>query len=96
MKGKQIFHKMTNILDMNEESISGKTLVEILDNRSVLIEHHCGVLSYSSECISIKTKYGAITVVGCSLYIHRISKEQLRIVGNVKKVELNGRYRKCE
>lgn len=96
MRGKNIFHKMTNALEISEQPAAGKALIEILDNRSVLIENHCGVISYSAECIVIKTKYGAISVIGSSLYIHKISKEQLRIHGFVQKVELNGRYVKCE
>lgn len=96
MRGKNIFRKMTNALEISEQPTAGKTLIEIFDNRSVLIENHCGVISYSAECIAIKTKCGAISVSGCSLFIHKISKEQLRIHGYVQKVELNGRYAKCE
>lgn len=91
MKKKHLFDKIISVLDLETEPITAKTLIEIIDNQSVLIEYHCGVISYSTSSIRIKTKNGCILVCGSGLVVSKISCDLLRIHGLIKNVELQGR-----
>lgn len=91
MDKRSLWEKMVKAVDLTTEPIPGKSLIEILGNHSVLIENHCGVISYNTERIIIKTSNGCICVLGRSLKLSRMSKEQLRIVGIIHNVELRGR-----
>lgn len=88
MDKKRFFDRMALVADLDNEPIPGKTLIEIVSDSSVLIENHCGVISYSSECVSVKTKQGCIIVSGSQLVLRKMSSEQIRICGTVFKVEL--------
>lgn len=63
-------------------------LVEIADDRRVLIEHHHGVSSYTSEQVSVCVKYGQISILGEQLCIARMTREQLVICGTIAEVKL--------
>lgn len=88
MDKKRFIDRMALVADLDNEPIPGKTLIEIVSDSSVLIENHCGVISYSSECVSVKTKQGCIIVSGSQLVLRKMSNEQIRICGTVFKVEL--------
>lgn len=63
-------------------------LVEIADDRRVLIEHHGGVSSYTAEQVSVRVRYGLLCVYGKKLCIARMTREQLVICGEIEEVRL--------
>ncbi len=91
MKNQNMFERVAKAMDLSNEPVPGKPLIEIVGSRSVLVENHCGVLSYSKEQVSVKTKNGCISISGSNLILTKMSKEQLRVCGNICKVELFGR-----
>lgn len=91
MVEKHLFERVARVVDLSTEPVPGKPLVEIVGDRAVLIENHCGVVSYSPECVSVKAKRGCICVHGSGLVLTKMSKEQLRICGTIRNVELRGR-----
>lgn len=86
-----LWEKVTRAVDLPEEPMPGKTLIEIVDNQSVLVENHSGVMSYCPEQISIKTKKGCIFISGSGMCLSKMTREQLRIRGTICGVELRGR-----
>lgn len=88
MDKKGFFDRVAMAADLDNEPIPGKTLIEIVSDSSVLIENHCGVISYSTECVSVKTKQGCVIISGSRLFLRKMSIEQLKICGTVCKVEL--------
>ncbi len=92
MKNSSFFERVARAVDLTGEPEPGKPLVEIVGSRSVLIENHCGVLSYSKEQVTVKTKTGCICICGTGLVLTKMSKEQLRICGRIGKVELRNGY----
>ena len=88
MNKKHIFERMANVTDLNTEPVPGKPLVEIVSDTSVLIENHCGVISYSTDTVTVKTKHGCIIVEGEQLILKKMSCEQLKISGSIHTVEL--------
>lgn len=91
MKRQHLFEKIISVLDLETEPIPGKALIEIMDSQSVLIENHCGVISYSTTSIMIKTKNGCVIVCGSGLVVTKVSRDLLKIHGCIKNVELRGR-----
>lgn len=91
MANKHLLEKVARAVDLSGEPIPGMPLVEIVGERAVLIENHCGVISYSQERVAVKTKGGCICVLGSGLVLTRMSKEQLRICGTIRTIELCGR-----
>ncbi len=63
-------------------------LVEIADDRRVLIEHHQGVQSYTGDRIAVRVRYGQIRIAGSGLCIARMTKEQLVICGRIQGVDI--------
>jgi sporulation protein YqfC len=90
MERKKLLETLAYSMDLMAEPIPGKPLVEIVGNRSVLIENHCGVISYNTTQISVRTKIGCIYVNGCNLVMQKMSKEQLCIQGKISGVQLMG------
>jgi len=67
-------------------TISAMPLVEIYNQKRVLIEHHNGIESYGNTDIQIKTRNGRITVKGNHLQMIKICKEKLVITGEIHAV----------
>lgn len=90
MKRNRMIRTMVDAWNTSDASLQSKPLVELIGNCSVLVENHCGVISYSPESIMIKTKNGCIVICGSGLCLTKMSFDQLRIRGVIKNVELRG------
>ena len=86
-----LLDRLMDTVDLVDEPLPRIPIVELSDDRRVLIENHCGVISYSQERVAVKTKSGCICVLGSGLVLTRMSKEQLRICGTIRTIELCGR-----
>jgi sporulation protein YqfC len=80
--------RVTQAMDLSSEPIPGKPLIEIFDSRKILIENHCGVVSYDPQQISIKTKTGVIIVSGDCMQLSKMSQDLLCICGRIFCVNL--------
>ena len=63
-------------------------LVEVVDNRRVLIENHQGMIAYGGEGILVKVRCGSICVTGTKMLLACMTREKLVIVGNIHSVRL--------
>ena len=84
----EIWNKFTLGADLPDEPIPGLPLIEIVDNRRVLIENHRGVKEYGETMIRIKVKYGSVCVYGQNLELTKMLKGQLIISGTIESVQL--------
>ena len=82
------FDRLVERAELMQSSIPGQSVVEIAGDRRVLVENHLGVKGYEREKIVIKVKYGTVSVVGDSLEMIRLTKEQLVISGRIDSVQL--------
>lgn len=71
-------------LDLNPETF----LVEICDNRRVLIENHRGITCYGTNEIAVKVKKGSIAVCGDHLCLTRMNKTKLVISGRITSIQI--------
>ena len=74
--------------DLELDLHPGHPLVEISENRRVLIENHQGVKNYSQELIVVNMRFGCVHISGCGLEMLKMSKDQLVILGEIKAVTL--------
>lgn len=83
---------MDNV-SLPEESLPRQSIVELLGDGRVLIEHHKGVLEYGTERIGVRVGFGIVDVIGCNLRLGLISCEKLVIFGQIASINLI--RRKC-
>lgn len=63
-------------------------VIELFGNERVLIENHHGVCKYSCEEISVRMKYGILTVRGAGLNIAVMTKQRLVICGKIRGISI--------
>ena len=80
--------RLDRLRDMSDGVLPGIPLVEISDDRRVLIEHHRGVIAYGCCEICVRVRYGTVAVSGTGLTLARMTKEQLVICGCIESVRL--------
>ena len=78
-------------MNMERELLPRELLVELFSFHRVVIENHCGVIKYEPESICVKTKEGVLHVLGESLLLAIMTKEQLVITGEISSVRLEKR-----
>lgn len=74
--------------DLLDEVFPGQPLVEMMGDRRILIEHHCGVNRYSTNVISIQMKYGQVQINGEKLELAKMCGKQLVITGRIDSVSV--------
>lgn len=65
-------------------------LVEIVGQKRIVVENHCGVCYYGDDRVLIKTHNGYIEIIGGELHLRCISREHLCITGALDAVKLIG------
>ena len=75
-------------LSHSEEALPSQTVVELLGDGRVLIEHHSGITEYSRQRIQIRVKYGVLCVCGEGLELCKMTGEQLVILGRIDSLTL--------
>ncbi len=65
-----------------------QTLLELLGDHRLLVEHHRGILAYGTEEILIKASFGRLRVTGKELRLCCMSRLQLLIGGTVAALTL--------
>ena len=90
-KASYIWERMISQTTHGTGSALYQTIIEIVEDHRVLIENHRGVITYGSDKIIVKARYGFISVCGCRLEITHMSKEQLVICGGIQSISLHRR-----
>lgn len=88
--------KLQRLAGQANAAASVLPLVEITDDRRVLIEHHQGVVAYSPGEICIRVRFGLVRIWGANLFLAKMNTEQVVICGCIAGIELlkKGRNRK--
>ena len=63
-------------------------LVELTDERRVLVENHGGITEFEPELIRVRVRFGTLAVHGRCLCIAKMSAKQLVITGRIDGVTL--------
>lgn len=77
-------------LDLPDDLAPGVAHMELVGNRDFYMERHGGVLAYSTETVDINGGNVMVRVSGSELQLVAMTTEELRIIGQIDKVELMG------
>lgn len=86
---KSFWEYLSKEAELPDALFPGQSLIEIVGNRRVLIESHCGVKEYGDERICVKTRSGEIVICGNCLQLRCMTRSQLVISGCIHSVVLN-------
>lgn len=86
-KRSNLWDRAAAAVDLATEPSPKQSLVEIVGERRVLIENHCGVSGYGTQEICVKSKNGNILICGKELELMQMTKDQLIINGMVECVK---------
>ena len=75
-------------LDLPVNLASGVARMELLGNRSLYIDRHRGVLSYTTETVDIGGGDMTVRVIGTDLQLMAMTEGELRLRGRIAAVEL--------
>lgn len=80
--------RLADRADLPGEALPGQSLVELLGERRVLVEHHGGVTEYGQEKIQVKMRYGYLCICGHCLELARMNADQLIISGQIDSIHI--------
>ena len=76
--------------DLPADIVAGMPRLEMVGGRQLYLEHHAGILGYSTEQIDINTENGVVRVKGSGLTLLAMTAGEVRIGGKIHAVELVG------
>ncbi|MEW6661588.1 MAG: sporulation protein YqfC [Bacillota bacterium] len=81
--GKEIRHKVADLLEMPREVVMDLPKVTLVGNMQVLLENHRGIIEYSPERLRISVSLGEIIITGQGLVLRNILPDQIVAEGKV-------------
>ncbi len=75
-------------LELPMNLAGGVARLEVLGNREVYIDRHCGVLAYSTENIDVNAGTVVVRFFGRELHLLAMTEQELRITGVIERIEL--------
>ena len=70
------------------ETVSGAPRIILTATDHLLIEGHCGLVSYSDACLMLRAKQGLITCHGKNLILTRLSADDAVVTGTIQSLEI--------
>ena len=86
-KKETVLSAVAELFDLPGDIVAGLPHLEMVGDRQLFLEHHCGILSYSDSCIDVNTERGPLRVRGRGLNLLAMTGEELRIGGIIDGVE---------
>ncbi len=71
------------------EATSDTLRIVLTGQDRLLIERHCGIISYNEDKIYVRLKNGYLTVCGEKLLLSQYGMDELCIAGHVKGLEFS-------
>lgn len=84
---KNLLEGAAELFDLPPDLVASLPHIEVLGNAHFYMEHHKGILSYSSQEIDINGEGCIVRVYGDHLELKSMTGDQLRIRGAISKVE---------
>ena len=84
--GTAVLSAVAELFDLPADIVAGLPHLEMVGQRQLYLEHHTGLLSYSTERIDANTTAGVLRVTGRELSLIAMTAEELRIGGRIDTV----------
>lgn len=88
--GTAVLSAVAELFDLPADIVAGLPHLEMVGQRQLYLEHHTGLLSYSTERIDANTTAGVLRVTGRELSLIAMTAEELRIGGRIEAVAWMG------
>ena len=85
--------QISDSIHLPEEPLPGVPVLELADDRRILIENHQGIKEYGPGRIRIQVRFGMLCICGTCMELRQMSKNQLVISGGINQIALE--RRKC-
>lgn len=86
---RKLRQELSEILELPMDVSLDLPKVTIVGSLGVLIQNHRGLIQYSPEKIVIGVGKGQIAVLGKSLEIEEVSKEDMIVRGSIRSVQMD-------
>lgn len=80
--------RLAEQLRLPPDIIRENPMVHMLGTRRVVIENYKKLVDYQEECIKILSKAGTIQIAGCHLRIAYYTRDEIKIEGFIKGIEV--------
>ena len=82
-----VLDSAAELFDLPPDMVAGLPHIELAGNTHFYMERHKGILSYSGEEIDINGEKCIVRIYGENLELTSMTGDQLRIKGNIARVE---------
>lgn len=87
-RGYHMLQLLTEAADLPQELLPDTPLIELTDERRVLVENHGGITEFEPELIRVRVRFGTLAIHGRSLRIAKMSAKQLVVIGHIDELKL--------
>lgn len=84
----QVGQEALERLELPVNLAGGVARIELLGNREVYMDRHCGVLAYTAENIDVNGGSVVVRFFGRELRLLVMTGQELRITGVIERIEL--------
>lgn len=89
MKGGNIKEKFANLFDLPKDVVMDLPRIFTIGNLELKLENHRGIIVYEKELVKVRIYDGQVIISGQELMIERLTKEEIRIKGQIKDITFN-------
>ncbi len=75
-------------LEWAEDTTGRCARITAVGSRSLLVENHTGILSFSDTCVRLATRAGEICVRGAALTLNDVRRDVVMIRGALRRLDL--------
>ena len=80
----RVLEGVAELFDLPADVVAGLPRLELVGDRQLYLEHHTGILAYSTGQIDVNTAGGVLRVTGEGLTLLAMTGEALRIGGRIR------------
>ena len=85
---KKTVSRFSGLWDIPLDLSSGLPEIRISGMRTLTVEPHRGLRSFSGDCVLVETALGLLCIRGRDLVLKSVSREELRLNGELVSVEM--------
>lgn len=78
----------TTWAQLSAQPLPGMPILELMEDRRILIENHSGVRAYTDCHIAVGVRFGAVHIEGSRMEIVKMTDNQLVICGSINAIRL--------
>ena len=87
---RSVSRRVERAMDLPGGTLCKTALLELEGNRRLVITGCRGILSYTEDCICMRTPDGTVTIYGSDLELGCLSEDGATVVGTVQRIEFAG------